>query len=71
MATARFEVDKLTGENDLWRIKMKGLLVQLGLSTSIDETIMGTLIQSDAAKAMDVDAKAHSAVLLSLGGEVF
>ena len=44
MATARFEVDKFTGENDLWKIKMKGLLVQLGLLTSIDETIMGTLI---------------------------
>ena len=72
MATARFEVDKFTGENDfnLWRTKMKALLVQQGLSTSIDETNMGTLRQSDAAKAMDVDAKAHSAILLSLGDEV-
>ena len=31
---------------------------------------MGTLRQSDAAKGMDVDAKAHSAILLSLADEV-
>ena len=72
MYITRFEVDKFTIKNyfTLWRIKMKALLVQQGLSAAINETATGTLRQFDAAKAMDVDAKAHNATLLSLGDEV-
>ena len=72
MATMRFEVDKFTGENDfsLWRIKMKALLVQQGLSSAIDEEAMAKLKQTDVEKAQDIEAMAHSAILLSLGDDV-
>ena len=49
---------------------MKALLVQHRYSTTIDKMAMGTLRQFDTAKAMDVDAKAHNTILLSLGDEV-
>ena len=53
MATTNFEVDKFTGENDftLWRIKMRALLVQQGLSVAIDEEAMTKLKQADEEKA--------------------
>ena len=72
MATTKFEVDKFSGENDfsLWRIKMKALLVHQGLSTAIDVEALGKLKASDANKAREIDSKAHSAILLSLGDEV-
>ena len=71
MATARFEVDKFTGENDfsLWKIKMKALFQQ-GLSSAIDEEAMAKLKETDTEKARDIEAKAHSAILLSLADKV-
>lgn len=69
MTIARFKVDKFIGENDftLWRIKMKVLLRQQGLSTTIDVESMTTLKESDADKARDIEAaKAHNTILLSL-----
>ena len=69
---AKFEVNKFSGDNDfsLWRIKMKALLVHQGLSTAIDAEALGKLKASDANKAREIDSKAHSAILLSLGDEV-
>ena len=63
---------KFTVENDssLWQMKMKAMLVQQGLSTAIDEATVNTLKKADAEKANGMDAKAHNAILLSLGDEV-
>lgn len=41
-----------------------------GLSISLEETNMEALRQSDPANAKDIEAKAHSALLLSLGDQV-
>ena len=59
MATAKIEVDKFTGENDfsLWKIKMRALLVQEGLSHASDEDAMNQLREKDQAEAMNMNAK--------------
>lgn len=69
MTTAKFDLEKFTGTNDfsLWRIKMKSLLVHSGLSTAINGESSEELTE---AKLKDIDSKAHSAILLSLGDEV-
>ena len=71
MASARFEIDKFTGTNDfgLWRIKMKALLVQQGIYQAIDREELEEL-GDDKKKIREIEAKAHSAILLSLGDEV-
>lgn len=51
-------------------IKMRALLVQQGLLAAIDEATLQTIKQADAAKAADIEAKAHTSVLISLGDEV-
>ena len=70
MASAKFEVDKFTGENDfnLWRIKMKALMVHQGVADAISKESMEAMI--DKNKAAKIQSKAHSAILLSLGDEV-
>ena len=72
MGTIMFEVDEFIGENDfnLWKIRMKVLLVQKVLSHSIDEDAMNQLRQANQAKATDMDAQAHRVLHLSLGDEV-
>lgn len=71
MASARFEIDKFTGTNDfgLWRIKMKALLVQQGIYQAIDREELEEL-GDDKKKIREIEAKAHNAILLSLGDEV-
>ena len=71
MASAKFEIDKFTGTNDfsLWRIKMKALLVHQGISEAIDSEAMADL-DDDKKKQREIQTKAHSAILLSLGDEV-
>ena len=71
MSIAKFEVDKFTGDNDfsLWRIKMKALLVHQGLSEAIEPDAFQDSID-DKKKIQEIETKAHSAILLSLGDEV-
>uniref|UniRef100_A0A803PS03 Retrovirus-related Pol polyprotein from transposon TNT 1-94 n=1 Tax=Cannabis sativa TaxID=3483 RepID=A0A803PS03_CANSA len=71
MATARFKIDKFTGMNDfgLWRIKMKALLVQQGIVNAVLE--LASKEGEDVKKvSQEIEMKAHSAILLSLGDEV-
>lgn len=70
MASGKFELDKFTGENDftLWRIKMKALLVHQGLSVAICKEEMENV--ADKSKIQEIQAKAHSALILSIGDEV-
>ena len=71
MSAAKFEIEKFNGTNDfgLWRIKMKALLVHNGISEAIDEEAMKE-IGEDKKKLKEIETKAHSANLLSLGDEV-
>lgn len=67
MATAKFDLDKFNGENDfnLWRIKMKALMVHQGISAAISmEEISAT---ENKKLQMEIQSKAHSALILNLG----
>ncbi|KAL6513040.1 E3 ubiquitin-protein ligase upl4 [Orobanche minor] len=69
MASGKFELEKFTGENDfnLWRIKIKALLVQQGVGAAIDQEALAAI---DKTKVAEIQSKAHSALILSLGDEV-
>uniref|UniRef100_A0A803Q4T9 Retrovirus-related Pol polyprotein from transposon TNT 1-94-like beta-barrel domain-containing protein n=1 Tax=Cannabis sativa TaxID=3483 RepID=A0A803Q4T9_CANSA len=69
MATTRFEVEKFNGSNDfsLWRIK-KDFSVHSGISKALNDEAMNLI--EDKMKKIEIVAKAHSAILLSLGDEV-
>ena len=73
---SRFEAEKFTGKNDfgLWRVKMKALLIQQGLSSALEieseDTPKVVLDEKATAKKAEIEAKAHSAVVLSLGDKV-
>lgn len=71
MSSAQFEAEKFTGKNDfsLWRIKMKVLLVQQGLSESIKEKL-ATMTDEQAVKWQEAQEKAHSAIVLCLADNV-
>lgn len=71
MGSTRFDIEKFTGRNDfsMWRLKMRALLVQNGL----EEALAGEEKMSETLKAnekKDILAKAHSALILSLGDKV-
>ena len=70
MASTKFEVNKFMGENNfnLWRIKMKAILVRQGLTTTISREELVSMI--DTSKATIIQEKALSAILLWLGDEV-
>uniref|UniRef100_A0A803P7G2 Retrovirus-related Pol polyprotein from transposon TNT 1-94 n=1 Tax=Cannabis sativa TaxID=3483 RepID=A0A803P7G2_CANSA len=70
MDAARFEINKFNGTNDfgLWRIKMKAFLVHNGISEAIDEESLKEI--DDEKKKKEIETKAHSVILLSLGDEV-
>ena len=73
MTQQKLEVEKFNGENDfnLWRLKMKAILVHQGLEAAIEEdpkeAVVGT---SDANKLKDILKQAHSVVILSFGDSV-
>uniref|UniRef100_A0A803QQI9 Retrovirus-related Pol polyprotein from transposon TNT 1-94 n=1 Tax=Cannabis sativa TaxID=3483 RepID=A0A803QQI9_CANSA len=70
MAIVRFEVDTFNSSNDfsLWRIKMKAFLVHQGIYEALDDEAMKLI--KDSKNKLEIGTKAHSAILLSLGGEV-
>ena len=70
MALKRFQVDKFNVSNDfsLWRIKMKAFLVHQGIYEALDDESMKLI--EDNKKKLEIEAKAHTAILLSLGDEV-
>uniref|UniRef100_A0A803NRR5 CCHC-type domain-containing protein n=1 Tax=Cannabis sativa TaxID=3483 RepID=A0A803NRR5_CANSA len=70
MSMAKLEIDKFTGENNfgLWRLKMKAMLVHQGLHETLD--IVSLAAMEDHKKKNEIQIKAHSAILLSLGDEV-
>lgn len=70
---SRFEAEKFTGKNDfgLWRMKMRAMLIQQGLSVALDgEKAQADSDEKAAAKRAEIMAKAHSVVVLCLGDKV-
>ena len=72
MAGTKLDVDKFTGVNDfnLWRLKMKALLVHQGLSDAISRGRLAVLQDLDAPRTREMLTKAHSTIFLSLGDDV-
>uniref|UniRef100_A0A803NJZ9 Retrovirus-related Pol polyprotein from transposon TNT 1-94 n=1 Tax=Cannabis sativa TaxID=3483 RepID=A0A803NJZ9_CANSA len=70
MTTTKYEVDKFIGANNfsLWRIEMTTLLVHQGIVKAINAEALPTV--EDAKKKLEIETKAHSVILLSLGDEV-
>ena len=68
---AKFEIDKFNGKNDfnLWRVKMRALLVQQGLWKALKGKDALPAMLSDEEKE-DLLVQAHSAIQLSLADEV-
>ena len=71
MASAKYEVEKFTGQNDfgLWRLKMRALLVHQGLEEALQGEAALDSKLDDKEKKILMD-KAHSAIILSLGDKV-
>nr|GEV27469.1 zinc finger, CCHC-type [Tanacetum cinerariifolium] len=66
---AKFDVEKFDGSNDfgLWRVKMRGLLIQHGWEAALDPfSKTMTDAEKTAALKTDVYKKSHSALLLCL-----
>ncbi|KAL8530274.1 hypothetical protein ACS0TY_007344 [Phlomoides rotata] len=67
MASMKLDV-KFTGKNDfgLWKVKMKALLVHLGLASALKMEEDGESSVT-AAKRIEIGEKPHSAIILCLG----
>ncbi|KAL8529954.1 hypothetical protein ACS0TY_007139 [Phlomoides rotata] len=61
-------MEKFTGKNDfgLWKVKMKALMVHLGLGSAL-ESNEGQESSTTVAKKIEILEKAHSAIILCLG----
>jgi hypothetical protein len=74
MATAKFEIEKFDGQNSfsLWRIKMRALLRQQGLTKVLEpqEEKIGISAIDEIVERGELEEKAHSMILLSLSDGV-
>ncbi|PKU65892.1 Retrovirus-related Pol polyprotein from transposon TNT 1-94 [Dendrobium catenatum] len=70
MSMQMFDIDKFNGGNDfsLWQIKIKSLQVHQGLANAISEE--NIVAVTDKVRAREMQLKAYSTILLSLGDEV-
>ncbi|KAL8478373.1 hypothetical protein ACS0TY_030329 [Phlomoides rotata] len=68
MSSMKLDVEKFTGKNDfgLWKVKMKALLVHHGLASAL-KTEESEKSSATAAKKVEINEKAHSAIILCLG----
>ncbi|KAL8550371.1 hypothetical protein ACS0TY_008987 [Phlomoides rotata] len=68
MFSMKLDVEKFTGKNDfgLWKVKMKALLVHHGLSGAL-KTDESEESSAAAVKKVEINEKAHSAIILCLG----
>ncbi|XP_042003772.1 uncharacterized protein LOC121752741 [Salvia splendens] len=74
---ARLEAEKFTGTNDfgLWRMKIRAMLTQQGLASAletkqIDPKEKGVLDEKAMLKQAEIEAKAHSKIVLCLADKV-
>ena len=79
MATPKYEVEKFNGTNDfnLWKMKVKALLVSQRLGSALEETAAPSSDEEKTPKSSRAEAKrrgiqkrAHSTIVLSLSDEV-
>jgi len=65
MGYVKFDIEKFTSKNDfnLWRIKMRVLLVHQGLDVALDGK--NFLVHLSKSKKKEFLDKAHSALILS------
>lgn len=70
MASTKFDLDKFTRGNDfnMWIIKMKAVMVHQGISAAISKDEIAKI--EDKKILSNIQAKAHSSLILSLGDEV-
>ncbi|GKA76938.1 retrovirus-related pol polyprotein from transposon TNT 1-94 [Tanacetum coccineum] len=68
MTGAKFDINKFdeTGDFGLWRIKMRALLIQHGCEAALEVLPADT----EAQTKVELNKKAHSAVILCLGNKV-
>ena len=71
MSSTKFEIEKFNGKNnfELWKLKMRDLLVQQGLQRALDGKRKKPLIMTDD-EWEDLDAKALSTICLCLADDV-
>ena len=74
---SRFEAEKFTGKNDfaLWRMKIRAMLTQQGLASALEKEEKETkeaegTDEKNVKKRADIEAKAHSTIVLCLGDKV-
>nr|GEX85494.1 zinc finger, CCHC-type [Tanacetum cinerariifolium] len=68
MTRDKFDIEKFdeTGDFELWRIKMRALLIQHGCEATLEVLPVDMEAQTKA----ELNKKAHSAVILCLGNKV-
>ena len=71
MSSSKFEIEKFSGKNnfELWKIKMRDLLVQQGLQKALDGKRKRPVTMSDDDWE-DLDARALSTIRLCLADDV-
>ncbi|GJW34710.1 hypothetical protein Tco_0057630 [Tanacetum coccineum] len=65
MTGTEFDIEKFDGKNDfgLWQVRMKALLEQQGLATTLEELPAATIVTYDNV----IQKKAYSTLILCLG----
>ena len=71
MPSTKYKIEKFAGVNnfDLWRLKMKALLVQQGCLEALKGEEAMNVVLTVAEKTTVIE-KAHNTILLSLGDKV-
>ena len=76
MASSKVDIEKFTGKNDfnMWKIKMKALLITQGLGDAIEfensKDGEGVSSSKTPEEVVEIDKRARSAIILSLGDSV-
>ncbi|KAH9650291.1 hypothetical protein KPL70_026321 [Citrus sinensis] len=79
MAGSKIDLEKITGKNDfnMWKVKMEALLITQGLGDASEPIIKKEGLEASTSsssltpqQAADIDKKARSTIILSLGDSV-
>ncbi|KAH9697287.1 hypothetical protein KPL71_023550 [Citrus sinensis] len=78
MAGSKIDLEKFTGKNDfnMWKVKMEALLITQGLGDALEPIIKKEGLEASTSssltpqQAAEIDKKARSTIILSLGDSV-
>ena len=76
MASSKVDIEKFTGKNDfnMWKIKMKALLITQGLGDAIESEnnndSRGVSSSKTPEEVAEINKRAKSVIILSLGDSV-